>query len=68
MEGSSHFRAPIQESDALTFKPITNLPPHLKQYGESSAGIRHKMTPIMQAILALTDKSCLRSAALPQNN
>ncbi len=44
------------------------LPDHLEQYQKISADLRHKMTPVMKAILELTDKTALRSAALPQSN
>jgi hypothetical protein len=68
MEGSSHFSVPHPDSDASTFKPITELPDHLDQYAKISSDLRHKMTPVMKAILELTDKTVLRCAALPQSN
>lgn len=66
MAGSPHFSAPHEETDSATFKPTTNLPAHLEQYQKISAELRHKMTPVMQAVLALTDKASLRPAAIPQ--
>ena len=68
MEGSSHFSVPHQNSEEDTFKPSMKLPDHLEQYQKISADLRHKMTPVMKAILELTDKTALRSAALPQSN
>jgi hypothetical protein len=68
MEGSSHFKVPHQESDSVNFTPTTKLPEHLDQYAKISADLRNKMTPVMKAILELTDKTALRSAALPQGN
>jgi hypothetical protein len=66
MEGSSHFSVPHQESDAANFSPLTKLPEHLDQYAKISSDLRNKMTPVMKAILELTDKTALRSAAMPQ--
>lgn len=66
MEGSSHFNVPRQNTDAINFLPRTELPGHLAQYEKIAKNIRAKMTPVMQAILELTDKTALRSAALPQ--
>lgn len=68
MEGTPHITVPHQESDSATFRPMTKLPEHLEQYNKISSELRMKMTPVMQAVLELTDKMALRSAALPQSN
>lgn len=68
MEGSSHFSVPHQNSDEDAFKPSMKLPDHLEHYQQISADLRQKMTPVMKAVLELTDKTVLRSAAMPQGN
>lgn len=68
MSTPSQFSVPHEDSDANDFKPTTKLPEHLNQYAKISADLRSKMTPVMKAILELTDKTALRSAALPQSN
>jgi hypothetical protein len=65
---SSQFNVPIQESDAANFTPVTKLPEHLDKYAHLSVKIREKMTPALKVLLELTDKTALRSAAMPQNN
>lgn len=67
MEGSSHFNVPRQETDAANFLPHTELPAHLAQYEKIAKTLRAQMTPVMKAVLELTDKTALRSAALPQS-
>lgn len=67
MEGSSHFNVPRIETDALTFHPRTELPAHLAQYEKIANNLRANMTPVMKAVLELTDKTALRSAALPHS-
>ena len=66
MVGSLHFNVPQTDTDSGSFVPSTNLPAHLLEYGKMANDIRAKMTPVMQTILELTDKTALRSAALPQ--
>ncbi len=68
MSKSSQFKVPVSDSDATNFKPVTKLPEHLDMYAKVSADLREKMTPVMKMILELTDKTALRSAALPQSN
>jgi hypothetical protein len=68
MSKSSQFKVPVQESDATNFKPVTKLPEHLDKYAHLSLKLREKMTPVMKILLELTDKTALRSAAMPQNN
>lgn len=67
MGGSSHFNVQRTDTDADNFLPLTKLPAHLAQYEKVATNLRAKMTPVMQAILELTDKTALRSAALPQS-
>ena len=67
MEGSSHFNVPNLETDSVTFHPSIKLPEHLQQYEAISKDLRAQMTPVMRAILELTDKATLRSAALPES-
>ncbi len=68
MSNSSQFNVPVQDSDANNFKPTTKLPEHLDKYANLSLRLRDKMTPVMKVLLELTDKTALRSAAMPQNN
>jgi hypothetical protein len=68
MEGSSQFSVPHEDSDALTFVPLTKLPDHLERRLELARDLRNQMTPVMKAILELMDKSTLRSAARPQSD
>lgn len=68
MSKSFEFNVPTPDSDSSTFIPTMKLPEHLDQYAKISSGLRHKMDPVMKKILELTDKTALRSAALPQNN
>lgn len=67
MEGSSHFSVPRQGSDESDFMPILKLPEHLDELSNISKKLRAEMTPVMKAIIELTDKMALRSAALPHN-
>ncbi len=68
MSKSSQFIVPEQNSDANDFKLSTTLPEHLEQYSKLSKELRDQMTPVMKALLELTDMTALRSAALPQSN
>lgn len=61
------FKVPVPETDDSSFHPPTKLPEHLDEFAKMSEELRHKMTPVLQRILALTDKTALRSASLPQN-
>lgn len=66
MAGSSHFNVPHADTDTNAFVPSTNLPAHLAEYEKIAISLRSKMTPVMQVALELTDRTALRSAALPQ--
>lgn len=68
MSTPSQFSVPHEDTDANDFKPVTKLPEHLSQYAKISIDLRNKMNPVMKAVLELTDKTALRSAALPQSN
>ncbi len=68
MEGSPQFLVPQQNSEEASFKPSIKLPDNLERFQKVSADLRHKMTPVMKAILELTDKTALRSAAKPLGN
>ncbi len=68
MSKSTQFKVPHEDSDGNDFTPSTKLPEELTRYAKMSADLREKMTPVMKAILELTDKTALRSAALPQSN
>lgn len=67
MAGSSHFNVPHTNTDNTTFVPSTKLPAHLAEYEEMAKRLRDKMTPVMQLALSLTDRTALRSAALPES-
>lgn len=67
MAGSSHFKVPHTSTDTSDFLPVTKLPEHLAHYERSAEKLREKMTPALKLILGLTDKTALRSAALPQS-
>ena len=67
MSRTPHITVPHQDTDGSSFKPRTALPEQLARYQELSADLREKMDPIMKRILSLTDKTALRSAALPQH-
>lgn len=68
MSKPTQFTVPHEDSDASTFTPSTKLPEELSRYAEMSINLREKMNPVMKALLELTDKTALRSAALPQSN
>lgn len=68
MPKTTQFHVPHEDSDANNFTPSIKLPEQLTRYAQLSAELRHKMTPVMKALLELTDKTALRSAALPQSN
>lgn len=67
MAGSSHFNVPHTDTDTNAFVPSTKLPAHLAEYEKTARDLRAKMIPIMRTILELTDRTALRSAALPQS-
>jgi hypothetical protein len=66
MAGSSQFKVPHTDTDSNAFVPVTNLPAHLVKYEKIAEDLRKHMTPVMRLALNLTDKTALRSAALPQ--
>lgn len=68
MSKSTQFQVPHEDSDASNFIPSTKLPEELSRYAQMSVNLRAKMDPVMKTILELTDKTALRSAALPQSN
>ncbi|MFA6608709.1 MAG: hypothetical protein WCT07_02260 [Candidatus Paceibacterota bacterium] len=63
MESSPLFNAPKPTTDEKEFTPLKNLPEHLMEYQKVAKETRDKMTPVMSAILQLTDKMALRGAA-----
>lgn len=66
MAGSSQFKVPHADTDNTAFVPSTKLPAHLAEYESIAKELRAKMTPVLQNLLELTDKTVLRSAAMPQ--
>jgi hypothetical protein len=68
MSKSTQFTVPHEDSDTNNFVPSTKLPEELTRYAQMSIDLREKMTPVMKALLELTDKTALRSAALPQSS
>ena len=66
MESSSHFSPIKQSPQSDTYKPFTELPAHLQMREKIAQETRLKMSPIMNAIVTLTDKMALRASALPQ--
>jgi hypothetical protein len=66
MSGSPHINVPHVDTQTSDFDPILKLPPHLQEYKKIADETRHKMTPVMQAVLELMDNVVLRTAALPQ--
>lgn len=68
MSKASEFKVPVSSSDTSNFTPMTKLPQHLDEFAHLSLALRAKMTPIMQTLLELTDKTALRSAAIPQTD
>ncbi|MEZ0209279.1 MAG: hypothetical protein ACAH17_03840 [Candidatus Paceibacterota bacterium] len=68
MSKSTQFTVPHENSDANNFTPSTHLPEELTRYAKMSVDLRTKMTPVMKILLELTDKTALRSAALPHSN